>query len=397
MSSTASKRISSSSSSRPAAQTACPARCALGFCDLQQSSPLDSCGQGPSRPTHSVQFVNNCGFGIPSLVQFSDGKILTGPLSNYTGDSVRAIGFLDQGLCGSTSNLNCTSLDINLGASERNTSYIAVLHAPFSVPVSYTFSQGCSTSGLCLDQTCPRDPLECNAPDANVFVTFCPAAASSPHPPTTSFPISSTTLPPLPTPASLPAESTSSISPPTATTLSARANTSTGKLLGAELAGSLGGALFLLLLILAFLWVRRLNAERAEARMPQRQIPFVVNPTWVLPSPTTPGAQSSSHLSLPDRARPRTIPVVLHQVSLPNLASQYRTRVPRPRASTVGSPWLARTESRGRSTSEAAGSMRSDGESSVWRPRIDVLGSRYHAENSGPVQSQPWNDSFWAP
>jgi hypothetical protein len=149
------------------------------------------------------------------------------------------------------------------------------------------------------------------------------------------------------------------------------------------------------LFIVAIVFIRRRRAREAEARMPQRQEPFVVNPTWVLPSPTTPEA-THSHLSLPDRARPRTIPVVTQQMSMPNLATQYRARMLRPRASTVGSV-LARTETRGsREQSDPdVGSSRSEsGVPGAWRPRIDILGVRHQrAEGLGPGQPQT---SFWA-
>ncbi|KAJ7676550.1 hypothetical protein DFH06DRAFT_1466040 [Mycena polygramma] len=165
----------------------------------------------------------------------------------------------------------------------------------------------------------------------------------------------------------------------------------TNRLLGAELGGAIGGAAFLFLVFIAFVYIRRRRARQYAARMPVRQEPFIVNPTWVLASPTSDGTQS--HLSLPDRARPRTIPVA-HQMSLPDLATQYRsTRVLRPRAYTVGADVLARTETR---ESDSGLPMRS--ESSVWRPRIDILGARQQRTDVLGTGQQPQRpmDSFWA-
>lgn len=150
----------------------------------------------------------------------------------------------------------------------------------------------------------------------------------------------------------------------------------------------------MLVLVLALLYIRRRRARAAEARMPQRQIPFVVNPTWVLASPTS--ATSGSHLSLPDRARPRTVPVVAPQISLPNLGTQYRTRVfTRPRASTVGEgsvvagASMETVDSRDRAKSDSAltstGGTGSD--SAVWRPRIDILAARQQRAEGRQPQS----------
>ncbi|KAJ7105846.1 hypothetical protein C8R44DRAFT_886308 [Mycena epipterygia] len=198
---------------------------------------------------------------------------------------------------------------------------------------------------------------------------------------------------------SLSSQSTSYPSSRLSSWLATRAS-NTRRLLGSELGGAIGGAVFLALVFIVLVCIRRRHARALEARMSQRQVPFVVNPTWVLASPTTlEGGHSQSHLSLPDRARPRTVPVVAHQLSMPNLATQYRTRVLRPRASTVGSATLARTETkesaRARSEAVAVGPTRS--ESSVWRPRIDISSTRQtHTEGPGPGHPQSPMDSFWA-
>ncbi|KAJ7752194.1 hypothetical protein DFH07DRAFT_1061715 [Mycena maculata] len=341
---------------------------------------------------HAVEFVNHCGFGTPSLLHPIQGQLLSGR-SSLSGPLVRGIGFLDQGACGSIPNLNCTSLDINLGGGESQSSYVRILGISFSVPVSFSYSRGCSSSGQCLDQTCSRHLLECRAGDASVLVTFCPKGSSL-------FPPHSTTFPGRPTTSPISAVHRRSLlisptSSPSPRFLEIRAS-NTGRILGAELGGALGGAAFLLLVFIVFVWMRRRRARDIEARMPERQVPFVVNPTWVLASPTTPEG-THSHLSLPDRARPRTIPAVTPQLSMPNLATQYRPRVLRPRASTVGGgSVLARTESAGsREQSDTVGVNRS--ESSVWRPRIDILSARQHrAEGSGPGQPPIPMDSFWA-
>jgi len=354
-------------------------------------------GRGGVGSAHSIQFVNNCGFGTPFLRQ-SDGQALSGSSANKSGPLVEGIAFLEQGFCGSASNLRCTALEIRLAGPAENCSYVRILQTAFSVPVSFVFSQGCSSFGQCLNQACRPRILECSARDASAVVTFCPEPPSLFHLPPTTPSISSTTSPistahASPSPFDV---------PPTPRRFLHRRESQTSKLLGAELGGTIGGAALLLLLFIAFVFIRRRRARQIEARMPQRQEPFIVNPTWVLPSPTTPeGAHTGSHLSLPDRARPRTVPFA-HQMSLPNLSTtQYRTRVLRPRASTVGSgSVLARTETRGsREESDTVdvgvGPTRS--ESSVWRPRIDILAARQQrTEGSGPAPPQTPMDSFWA-
>ncbi|KAJ7087100.1 hypothetical protein C8R44DRAFT_991388 [Mycena epipterygia] len=342
--------------------------------------------------SHSVQFINNCGFGAPSL-QSTDGQLLSGASVNFSGKFVRGIGFLDQGTCGSATTSNCTSLEINL---EGNSSHVRILKTHFSVPVSFVFSQGCSSSGQCLNQACSRHLLECRSRDASVSVTFCPKSPVLFPPPSTTPAISPTTSPKSGA-RSLSSQSTSYPSSRLSSRLVPRAS-NTRRLLGAELGGTIGGAVFLALVFIAVVCIRRRHARALEARMPQRQVPFVVNPTWVLASPTTlEGGQSQSHLSLPDRARPRTVPVVAHQMSMPNLATQYRTRVLRPRASTVGSATLTRTETResARAQSEAVAVGPTRSESSVWRPRIDILSAR-QTRTEGPGHPQSPMDSFWA-
>ncbi|KAF7300201.1 hypothetical protein MKEN_01343900 [Mycena kentingensis (nom. inval.)] len=138
----------------------------------------------------------------------------------------------------------------------------------------------------------------------------------------------------------------------TQTRLAVRAS-DMNRLLGAELGASLGGASVLALLIIAVVYIRRRRRAAAAARFPVRQEPFVVNPTWV-ETPTSPTGGGPSLLSLPERARPRPIPVVVHQISMPELShsagsggstgsfgarfSPTRSRkVGRPRGNTVGS------------------------------------------------------------
>ncbi|KAJ7453486.1 hypothetical protein FB451DRAFT_1565606 [Mycena latifolia] len=368
-------------------------------------SGLGSCN-GRDGHEQSIRFVNKCGSGTASLFQPVNGRVLSGASANFTGPLLGGIGFLDQGFCGSAPNLNCTSVEINLGSKGLS---LRILATPFSVPVSFVFSEGCSSPRQCLNPTCPRHLLECRARDASAVVTFCPTPPSLSPPPSTVPQISSTTSRISAAPAVPPAPTWTS-SPPTrpVSHLAARAS-NMGRLLGAELGGAIGGAAFLLVLFIAVLCLRRRRARDVEARMPQRQtpVPFVVNPTWVLASPTS---ATDSHLSLPDRARPRTVPVVAHQTSLPNLApqtqislpnlrsaTQYRARMLRPRASTVGAgSVLTRTEtggSRDRSHSDSAagvGLARSGSESAVWRPRIDILGSRQQQHRERAEQS------FWA-
>ncbi|KAJ7019248.1 hypothetical protein C8F04DRAFT_350754 [Mycena alexandri] len=357
-------------------------------CSADSSSTSSSAG--PTKHTGSVRFLNHCGFGTPTMIQ-PNGRSLSGGSANFPR---RGIVFLDQGFCGPAEDLNCTALEINLGGADSNGSFVRIrsLATPFSVPVSFIFSGGCSSTGQCLNKTCLPQILECSARDASAVVTFCPAPVAPSEPPSTTRRRFFTTSPT--STGEVPLLSLAWNSHPPAHLLVGRAR-KTSKLLGAALGGALGGAAFLLLTFVAIVCIRRRRAGRFEARLPQPQVPFVVNPTWVLASPTT-AEGSHSHLSLPDRARPRTIPLVPHQASMPNLATQYRTRVLRPRASTVGSV-LARTETSGAREPSApvvyGRPTRSHSESSMWRPRIDILGSRQRAEGSGPAQAM---NSFWA-
>ncbi|KAJ7176950.1 hypothetical protein C8R46DRAFT_1213522 [Mycena filopes] len=359
----------------------------------------ESSARGLTGGTRFVEFLNRCDFGTVQVastrtLSFSfDLQSDVAPTSNQkvselsTAPFQSGIVFLDQGFCGPPEDLNCTAVEINLG----ETSSVRILPTPFSVPVSFGFSGGCSLAGECLDQTCPPQILECSARDASVVVTFCPTPEGLSQPPSTSRQLFSATSPIFT--GKVPLLSSAWTSRPSGHLLVARASKK-GKLLGAALGGTLGGLAFLLLVLAAITYyIRRRRARRFEARLPQPQVPFVVNPTWVLASPTTP---EGSHLSLPDRARPRTVPVVAHQASMPNLSraptTQYRTRVLRPRASTVGTE---ASESREREQSEPvvrSRSARSQSESSVWRPRIDILGSRQRAEES----SRGVEGSFWA-
>ncbi|KAF7346993.1 hypothetical protein MVEN_01452200 [Mycena venus] len=353
---------------------------------------------------HSLQLVNNCGFGNPSLIQ-SNGQTLSGSSANNSGTLVEGLAFLDQGSCGSTPNLSCTFIEIKLGG-ESNASYIRMLQTPFSVPVSfvyallsrvfllrsmyadlvYPYTLDATDPETGLNQTCRPQILECRAPDR--CCDILPEAFEF-GPPTIHDTLNLLHHHPL----------------PLAFFTEGRAKRANSW--GAELGGTIGGATLLLFLVIGFIYLLRRRRERLieefEARLPQRQEPFVVNPTWVLGSPTTPEGAAQSHLSLPDRARPRTVVPFTHQMSLPNLSTtqQYRTRVLRPRASTVGSgSVLARTEdSREQSQADAMvpDVAPTPSESSVWRPRIDILAARQQrTEVSGPAPPPIPMQSFWA-
>ncbi|KAK7036375.1 hypothetical protein R3P38DRAFT_3184160 [Favolaschia claudopus] len=104
-------------------------------------------------------------------------------------------------------------------------------------------------------------------------------------------------------------------------------------------------------------------------------------------------ADSNSSLSLPLHNYPRTLPVA-HQISMPNLATQYRTRVLRPHASTYGavgrpqyqpyeSTVMTASRDRRRREEDIMGVGPMGSESSVWRPRVDILAARrQNAERS---------------
>ncbi|KAJ7248988.1 hypothetical protein C8J57DRAFT_1357379 [Mycena rebaudengoi] len=367
----------------------------------RRSDMLGTCDE-KSGFSPTVRVVNNCETGTLSLVSQSKLHRISARSLILERTILRGFVFLDNGQCGFPTNMNCTAVQLILDVHNSSITPFG----SFSVPVSYGFIHGCLSSKLCLHRPCLRDPLNCAAPDASLLVTFCPVSASSSSAPrrNPSTDSSATTSPTLPT---HPSVSLSNLPSSRWAHLHPRAHASANDLLGAELGGSLGGAFLLLLLFIGIMRIRRHNAQRAAAEsLPQPHEPFVVNPTWVLASPTSPDG-TRSQLSLPDRARPRT--TVVHQTSVPNLPSQYRTRVFRPRASTVGGPWVHRTASsvsvagttgsekvagsRARSHSDTVGSLPSGSDTGMWRPRVDVLGSRVRAETSAPVP--PPQASFW--
>ncbi|KAJ7609895.1 hypothetical protein FB45DRAFT_943184 [Roridomyces roridus] len=221
--------------------------------------------------------------------------------------------------------------------------------------------------------------------------------------------------------------------------------TSPDGLLGAELGGSLGGTALLVILLIAFYFHRQRRRYSVAARMPVRQVPvvpFVVTPTWVPghPSPRTPRSPTSgtssgaiqSNLSLPERAHSESESPTVRvapQASMPNLRTvgvavpppSYRNPlVVRPRASTVGSESASSSKVVGaplsRTVTEGSGSRfhesrefsgggdtglgpgvelpsptRNRSDSSVWRPRIDILGAR--SQQQQRVRER--EESFW--
>ncbi|KAG6332405.1 hypothetical protein ID866_6684 [Astraeus odoratus] len=114
--------------------------------------------------THTVKFVNQCGFGTPALV-YNGENILTG--DSYTSNGpFSGIAYLQTGYC-NTNGENCTLMEmtlINPTCAGCGSSADISLISPhvYSVETSFAYYNGCDGEG----QTCSSP----NCSDAAFFM-----------------------------------------------------------------------------------------------------------------------------------------------------------------------------------------------------------------------------------
>ncbi|KAJ7110926.1 hypothetical protein C8R44DRAFT_883387 [Mycena epipterygia] len=138
--------------------------------------------------THTVEFVNECGFGTEQPTFVQGGRVLStgGELHHQftiNGPLLNGIAYLQTGACG-TNGEGCTTVQTNLtnGMSCAEVSLVPP-HA-FSVSTGFGFFGGCEGVGQdCTSPTCapafqgflPGQPDEvcCSAANVNLAITFC--------------------------------------------------------------------------------------------------------------------------------------------------------------------------------------------------------------------------------
>lgn len=145
---------------------------------------------GAHAESHTIKFVNQCGFGSPALV-VNGNNILNG--DQYTSDGpFSAIAYLQTGYC-NTNGENCTLMEMTLinptcagCGSSADISLIAP-HA-YSVQTSFAYYDGCDGVGqTCSSPSCkdnaffvPTDNFvqkECQTDNVNLLISFCVEAS----------------------------------------------------------------------------------------------------------------------------------------------------------------------------------------------------------------------------
>ncbi|KAF9476658.1 hypothetical protein BDN70DRAFT_882125 [Pholiota conissans] len=126
-----------------------------------------------ARASHTISFINNCGFGTPTLLQGNTVLSTGGAFTSNGWPS--AIAFLQTGSCGINGE-DCTFVDITPTNSGSGVSVnISVPPPPLSArgSVKFAFTNGCSGTETCTGTKCATTPVECDAPNANLAITFC--------------------------------------------------------------------------------------------------------------------------------------------------------------------------------------------------------------------------------
>ncbi|GJE97609.1 hypothetical protein PsYK624_138300 [Phanerochaete sordida] len=141
---------------------------------------------GAHAESHTVHFVNKCGYGTP-LLKAAGRTLSTGADYRSSGPLVAAIAFLQTGHCGDNGE-GCTLLETTLqnptrpgGGSSSDVSLIPP--HKFSVASGFGYYGGCDGAGAdCKDANCPtafRKPddthvqVACQSNDVNLAITFC--------------------------------------------------------------------------------------------------------------------------------------------------------------------------------------------------------------------------------
>ncbi|KAI5115216.1 hypothetical protein M0805_008812 [Coniferiporia weirii] len=136
--------------------------------------------------SHTVLFINNCGFGTPTLIQGTN-VLSTGDAFTIDGPLIAAIAYLQTGSCGFDGE-NCTLVETTLqnpvspGVASGTDISLIPPHA-FSVASGFGYYSGCDGFGAdCTNADCaaafhnPGDPqpqVVCEADNINLAITFC--------------------------------------------------------------------------------------------------------------------------------------------------------------------------------------------------------------------------------
>ncbi|KAF8993005.1 Glp-like protein [Cyathus striatus] len=129
---------------------------------------------GVHAETHTVHFINKCGFGTPTLIQ-GPNVLSTGDDYTSNGPLTAAIAYLQTGSCGFNGE-GCTLIELTLinPTSPGSVSSADISLIPpyaFSVASGFGYFDGCDGAGLTPGQN-DRQVL-CQANNVNLAITFC--------------------------------------------------------------------------------------------------------------------------------------------------------------------------------------------------------------------------------
>ncbi|VDC03309.1 unnamed protein product [Peniophora sp. CBMAI 1063] len=155
---------------------------------LLSTAVIFSLGVVANAESHTVTFINNCGFGTPTL-SVQGSVVSTG--SDYTsnGQIEGGTAYLDYDTC-STNGGNCTGVELTLSNGISAADVTLVSPYAFSVASCMSFYNGCDGTGFaCTEADCPgafltptdssATTITCQSTDVNLAVTFCDCSASS--------------------------------------------------------------------------------------------------------------------------------------------------------------------------------------------------------------------------
>ncbi|KAJ6490112.1 hypothetical protein C8R45DRAFT_1053239 [Mycena sanguinolenta] len=134
--------------------------------------------------THTITFVNNCGFGTPTLISQTGVVLSTGGAYTTNGPIIAAIAYLQTGSCGFNGE-GCTLVEItlknpNTPGSGSSTDLSLIPPHAFSVTTGFRYLGACAPAGAdCTNADCgtafhnPTDTgmqVACQADNANLVV-----------------------------------------------------------------------------------------------------------------------------------------------------------------------------------------------------------------------------------
>ncbi|KAJ6490119.1 hypothetical protein C8R45DRAFT_868179 [Mycena sanguinolenta] len=129
--------------------------------------------------THTITFINHCGFGTPTLISQNGVVLSTGPAYTSNGPIIDAIAYLQTGGCGFNGE-GCTIVEINLKnpatpSSGSNTDISLIPPHTFSVTTGFSYLGACAPAGAdCPNVNCDAGvPVACQEDNANLVITFC--------------------------------------------------------------------------------------------------------------------------------------------------------------------------------------------------------------------------------